>query len=378
MHTESKILSVSIVILLVSFIATVALLAQDAPKADPQQIEALFDKMKQARRTVSYRGEVRIERLFGRSVRAIHKRVYANPVHNQFREQLILQPEERERLTLERARQDTTSRYRRISRQWSPDFQRYISSEQNFADLSIRLDLLQQNYIITYDPDNVAVERPADFISIEPKYEFRPGRKLWIDKETGLILKSEIFIAQNPDSPVYREEFVTIEFIVPDTPPEQQEIRARPERTHRRPGYIRTNEYNSFDEAPRWSKSYIRIPTKIPDGFALDKLLITSERQKYTYHQVYTDGLIMFSLFQIEGELPEQFQEMKQRNQRRPGISFPLEESILTMKGSRYNFIIWGFAPGELLKPVLDSIPPPKRFPGKTAGLSAAGGFIKQ
>ena len=99
-------------ILLIVFLAASSGILLQSSFAAGQDIAALFDRMKRARRTVSYRGEVKIERQARGRVMPIRLRVFANPSRRQSSyERLILTPEERERLErlMESARRDTTS-----------------------------------------------------------------------------------------------------------------------------------------------------------------------------------------------------------------------------------------------------------------------------
>lgn len=354
-------------ILLIVFLAASAGILLQSSFAAGQDIAALFDKMKRARRTVSYRGEVKIERQARGRVMPIRLRVFANPSRRQRYERLIMTSEERERLErlMESARKNITSdRQREMMRHWTPDFQRRISlTEQNFADINIRLDLLQKNYEISIDSGDSVAGRPTDFIDIAPKYEYRPENRLWIDKETGLILKREIFIPENPDTPVYREEFVTIELLDPDELSDRQDTtsggRQRDVRSDRQRDSD-TEVYTSLAKVSRWHKSRIKIPSDLPPGFVLDKILITEERRRqYTYHQVYIDGLIMFSLFQQRGRKPP---EDPQRPEQREHPQFRAQMYPRGMTElSRYingtMFTVRGSAPKELLQPVLDSLP---------------------
>lgn len=355
-------------ILLIVFLAASSGILLQSSFAAGQDIAALFDKMKRARRTVSYRGEVKIERQARGRVMPIRLRVFANPSRRQSYEGLILTPEERERLErlMESARRDTTSdRQREMMRHWTtPDFQRRVSlTEQNFADINIRVDLLQKNYEISIDSGDSIAGRPTDFIDIAPKYEYRPENRLWIDKETGLILKREIFVPENPDEPVYREEFVTIELLDPDELSDRQDTtsggRQRDVRSDRQRDSD-TREYTSLERVSRWHKSRIKIPSDLPPGFVLDKILITEERRRqYTYHQVYIDGLIMFSLFQQRGRRPSdpsQRSEQRERPQFRAQM-YPRGMTELSRYVNGTMFTIRGYAPTELLQPVLDSLP---------------------
>ena len=331
-------------------------------------LSALFEKMKNARNIESYRGQIKIERRFGNNTREFNKSVFANPVLRVFREKLEFNPEEMQRMRQmreERGRGESRMRPRRMIRYWNPNFQRDIRSEANFADLTIHLELVQENYVINRGAGEAIAGKSTEYIEIIPKYEYRPGNRLWIDEETGLILKREIFDPENPDTPFYKEEFITIEYIGPDeTPPDfdqddrpagrgaaiQGQIPGRGRNLQRR-------VYFKKEDIPSRYRSRIHYPTDLPPGFALDKILITRERRNTSYHQVYTDGLILFSLFQMRGDHAERFGTLnRRRGSRGGGWRFPPGGTTLYKKIGRLNYIIVGYARSELLQPVLDSI----------------------
>lgn len=321
--------------------------------------------MRQARSTVGYIGEERVGRQFGDTIKFIHKRVIVNPARRFIWEEAILQPEERSQLQMQwgRGMRGRPGMPQRMNLRWNQDFQRNIASEEHFADILLRPDLLQRNYSITIAQGEQVAGRQTILMSISPKYEFRPGNRLWIDSEIGIILKREIYTSKNPDIPLYREEMVSLEF---KRPKELDSLRIAlspppmppPFPPMRPPGPVRPNEYMSLNDIPPQDKIMMYLPDSLPPGFVLDKISITREPRNTVYHQIYTDGLIMFSLFQLSGRNAEQLVENDPRAALfLPGNKNPYGSIMLTRRVDNNYFVIIGAAQEELLQKVLNNIP---------------------
>lgn len=331
-------------------------------------LPALFDKIKNARNTESYRGQIRIERRFGDNTREFNKSVFANPLSGIFREELEFNSDDMQRMRRMRERRGMSEprmRPRRMNRHWNANFQRDLRSAANFADLTIHLELLKENYVINQRAGEAIAGRSTEYIEIIPKYEYRAGNRLWIDEETGLILKREIFDPENPEAPFYKEAFVTIEYIDSDELPPDFVQNDRPAgRGSAVRGQLpvggrnlERQVYSKKEDIPSKYRSRIHYPADLPQGFVLDKILITRVRRNTAYHQVYTDGLILFSLFQMRGDHAERFGTLNRRRGSRGGSwRFPPGGTTLYKKIGRLNYIIVGYARRELLQPVLDGI----------------------
>ncbi|MFC1731606.1 sigma-E factor regulatory protein RseB domain-containing protein [candidate division KSB1 bacterium] len=321
--------------------------------AQQQDVTQLLQKMHDARRSVSYTGEVAIERSFrGRSFE-FNKRVISRPPRV-YREELILTPEQEERLRDRRDRRDRQQR-RRDDNHWNDRFQFERRMESPVAARPVQMELLRQNYDITVNPDEPIAGRDVVLLSVSPKYPLRPVNKLWIDRETGVILKWELSEREQIDVLIYRETFTSINYeeAGPETARESREPRERnPERQDRR-GRMSSSSYNSIEEMPENVRDDIVVPEVIPEGFALDNVRIYRERGRVSFHQVYTDGLLLFSLFQTGGDLRDQIQRFRSRDMNRG----PLEMNMLIKSTDKLNFILLGQTRRALLKQVLDSLP---------------------
>ncbi|MCP4726497.1 MAG: hypothetical protein GY863_15740 [bacterium] len=325
-------------------------------------LQTVFNRIRRARYTVPYEGELKMVIKRERGDRTVNKKITAKPPRD-FSEELILTQEEKERL--EEFRKNRTkdmpeSRRRRYN-QMSDRFHRRGNTLNSFANTRVNVELLQQNYEIVFqDGDDVAgIE--THYISIMPKYEMRFGNEIWIDKETGIVLKRIGYQPQDLEKPVFIEEFTKIEYgdviETPERRPGRERSTDERERHSRggRGSRMNTREFDSIEELPDRIKDNVVTPEELPPGFVLEKLRITREKDHITIHQIYTDGLIMFSIFQMRGKLPEELSNAvteSRHGQRRQG-----GRTMLHKKVGRNNFIVMGDAQPELLQTVLDSIP---------------------
>ncbi|MFC1564426.1 sigma-E factor regulatory protein RseB domain-containing protein [candidate division KSB1 bacterium] len=328
-----------------------------------EDLQTVFNKMRTARRTISYEGEIKLVYFRERGDRTINKKITAKPPRD-FNEELILTPEEKKRLEefRERRLKDMPESRRRRFEDMSERFRSGSNSLNDFANTRINVELLRQNYEIVFEDGADIAGKKTYFISIMPKYELRVGNKIWVDKETGIVLKRESFQPQNLDKPFFAEEFTKIEYGAVVEPQSRRSQRDRTEQVNRsrRSGNQRsrrhdTKEFKTLEEIPERARQRIVTPAELPPGFVLDNVRITRERDHVTIMQIYTDGLIMFTLTQMRGELPDQFRNNirdSRQNQRRHGGRVVLFKAV-----DRNNFIIVGYASQELLQAVLDSIP---------------------
>lgn len=354
------------------FVIAVCLLSgtvlySQTPGQDEAEITDLFNKMVEARSSVSYWGKMNIERLIDGTGRHFEKEVYVNPVKNRYRERIVLGPELEARIEeiRERIRRDfrrgMSIRQRRMMQQYNRDMQRTApGSGSNFTS-PLRIDKLRENYTLIRGIDETIAGRSADGIAIRPDYDYRPGNKIWIDVETGVILKREIFNPKEPNKPVYREVFIEIHFVDPDAPfdvtagESTERYMMRPQMNRQRRDRPLPVEYPALQDLPDEHRTAIHIPGSLPQGFVLDKVTLISRKQSNIYHQIYTDGLMMFSLFQVQGDLSGQFRN-ETGSRQSPQPLFAPRGTVLIKRDDGTNFILMGYAPAVMLQSVFDSL----------------------
>ncbi len=340
---------------------------------DDEAIIELFDRVIEAHNTISYWGRINIERRINNTQHHFEKEIYFNPVYNRVQERILLDPEIEERIGKIRERIQGEMKYRmsigqrRMLQNYDRGMQRRMPAAGNLLNNPIHFEVLRNNYTIIRESEDSVAGRVAVIIFIDPDYEFRPGNRIWVDEETGIILKREIYHPEIPDEPVYRELFTEFRIVESDEEigllfdeeVEQREVRQQ-SRIEQRAARPVSREFNTLNQLPENHRENIIIPETLPPGFVLDKIRLIGLARADMYHQVYTDGLIMFSLFQVSGEPPRQLRELVKRAPRRSRPQrqmFVPEGTVLIKRDNGTNFIVMGYVPEVLLQPVLDSLP---------------------
>lgn len=160
-----------------------------------------------------------------------------------------------------------------------------------------RLSLLRANYTITLAGEDRVAGRDAVVIAVRPRAGARPALVLWLDRDTGLVLRSERRHADGSLAQV--AAFTSIEYRDPPAdrfafaPPRGITVRALPS----------GEPLRVADVAPRMGFQPI-APAALPGGFVLDRVLASGSSATGVAVMQYTDGLAALSLFEhraIEG-----------------------------------------------------------------------------
>jgi sigma-E factor negative regulatory protein RseB len=145
-----------------------------------------------------------------------------------------------------------------------------------------------KHYALSSQPGARVAGRKTAFIKVTPKDEYRYGYRLWLDRVTGLLLKSELV----GDSGRALEQIVYTDIKIPATiPAELLEPAISGE------GYTWYTDNGSKTTATRdmssdWSVGWL------PDGFEMsERVLDPTSLSKMPEHLVYTDGLASVSVF---------------------------------------------------------------------------------
>ena len=168
--------------------------------------------------------------------------------------------------------------------------QRSLPSAEMFFDhaLEALYDLTSRGY------DRTA-GRKTRVLEISPKDQFRYGYRIWVDEETGLVLRSEMV---DEKGKVIEMMMFTSFRLLPEAVQLAEAAQARPLETGS-PETTGSVETDSAQDARSW-----RIAT-VPDGFHLAKRSVSSRGGKAaSEHWLYTDGLASVSVF-IERREPD-------------------------------------------------------------------------
>lgn len=155
------------------------------------------------------------------------------------------------------------------------------------AQFPDRVAELADSYVFTVAGDERTAGRDARIIEIMPRDRFRYGYRLWIDRDTHLLLKSELLGEQN--RPLEQFMFTRLEVLehIPDSKL-QPSITGSDYTWYENAG---NGDNPSMDDA--WQVGWL------PQGFSIsnraDELLADSAR--HVHHLVFSDGLAMVSVF---------------------------------------------------------------------------------
>jgi len=175
--------------------------------------------------------------------------------------------------------------------------------------------------------------RDARLIEIVPLDQYRYGRRLWLDNDTGMLLRSVVFA---PDGGIVEKlSFVEIEIGASISDSELESDLENPSRiTRYQIGNVRDSEFAS-SKTPLWQ------PESLPKGFQLTSVGHGGSGDRRYEHLLFSDGLSSFSIY-IEFE-------------RSAGISEQISEQIES-RGAMH--IYTGSIDGNLVT-VVGEVPAP-------------------
>jgi len=253
-------------------------LSQAVAAADSQNAQQLLDQMTEASRTLNYDGVFVYQRdSHMDAMRIIHRAEHGN---------------EHERLI------SLTGHAREVIRNDNsvtcifPDDQAVlVERSRPYTLLSAQLprpvDKLADSYFFQVQGEDRVAGREARIVVIQPRDHFRYGYRLWLDRETGLMLKSELIGERG--QPLERFMFTRIE-IVDEIPDRALE----PSIT----GADYTWYENADDDGTHASNEHWQVGWS-PAGFAIsnrtNESLANSPRP--VHHMVLSDGLALVSVF---------------------------------------------------------------------------------
>jgi len=156
--------------------------------------------------------------------------------------------------------------------------------------LPTKISKLEKNYQLLVGSEDRIADRPVRRIDVMPKDEYRFGHMLWIDMESGLILKADK-IGQD-GATLEQYQFVEIEYLeqvseedmAPHTPKENLEWHSPPTS-----GDLRT----VADEKFIWTAQ------ELPPGFIETAYSqeVSEDDTEFVHHVVYSDGMATVSVF---------------------------------------------------------------------------------
>jgi len=136
--------------------------------------------------------------------------------------------------------------------------------------------------------DRVAT-RNTRIIEIIPEDRYRYGRRLWLDRETGMLLRSMVF---TPEGRIVEKlSFVEIELGASISNRELESDLKNPGQVTRYTAADRDISGDSAGGKPRW------LPENLPRGFRLSSVGRDDRNAERYEHLLFSDGLAHFSIY---------------------------------------------------------------------------------
>jgi len=267
----------------------VLLMANRAPADEGEEIKTVVRALEESRKKdVSYLG-IKIVVNYSssqpdvKSIRIIH-----GPADKEKREVLSLK-EKKTQIILEDGQYiwHYIPSQAFIMRKTSPVF-----FEDLIKDLKEKEELIRRNYKIYLDRQGQIVNRGSIGIFFEPKGANRPARKVWIDREYGIPLRTEIYDLQG--NLVLLSTFSEIKF-GPVLENDNFALKV-PEGTLIKT--ITESRYTDLGEAQNHIKFKLHVPSYLPEGFNLVSITHLKGDKGERVQLLYSDGLSSLSVFQ--------------------------------------------------------------------------------
>lgn len=190
------------------------------------------------------------------------------------------------------------------------DRRRFPLNRRPIATLSEKeIELLAQNYTF----DSVAADpiagQETDLVTVSPRFEARPTKRLYLARDTGIILRIEDFDSDGNlrFMSVYTQISFEAEAIQQKLAERNRDGKSTVERRRRRSQPI------TFDEANKVLDNRLIVPTYLPPGFALLEARYFKHRSDTVYLR-YTDGMLIFTLFESSSG------QERNRSRKREGV----------------------------------------------------------
>jgi hypothetical protein len=224
---------------------------------------------------------------------------------------------------------------------------------------------IRQNYRVEVGPETRLLNRPVAPIRIEPRQKYNPSRRLWLDIQTGMILRDELYA---PDGRLRSATVFTFIAFRPQpanlfTPPAE----------HQHPSLIGPASFSarrSRAEVESETGRPVFLPAYIPAGYrvALYGVMQTGSGRKMPAVR-YSDGLAAFTVFQRgrggpgggrgfgrgggQGRGPGQGRGLGGGAALRSGV----QQSVVNISTSRASYLLIGDLAEDELRRVAQSLP---------------------
>lgn len=235
----------------------------------------------------------------------------------------------------------------------NPKERRYVESASQLTEMQKRfqegLRALGGTLVSELQGQDTIAGRATDVLLVQPPPDMPgPSRRFWIDRETGLRLRTE---ERDPSGRILSNTY----FLTLELNPVQKDEEFTPPPVP--PGFRRIVEnakrYRSFEEAAKEGVT-LKQPSWLPMGFTLRHIVVAKEgRPRVT--ALWGNNLTAISLVSARGPLPPLLRKML--NGAESGFVQPPrgDRSYVWRTADGYNLLI-GNLPDDQLKRIADSV----------------------
>ncbi len=225
--------------------------------------------------------------------------------------------------------------------------------------------LLEKNYSIQLRPDGTIATRPAEILSILPNHPGRLLWKIWLDAQSGIILHQvqqietphglKTIKAKRVVSIDYQNGFQDSLFAVAGKVVEKKNaFDWRDKRNVEKRG----KHFRRLDDLAKSAPFPIYLPRPLPEGFAFTEGRFGHHRNMTMIQSHFSDGIIDFSIFQIEApkRMEKRFLARARQHHFPQGRRPPME--VIPFEKDGFTFLILGNVPAPWLQRLAHRIQP--------------------
>lgn len=172
------------------------------------------------------------------------------------------------------------------SGKFSPERRRYPTI--GFEIKKENLKLLFKNYKINFHGNEIVSNRENTLFEIESRTCKKPRMKVWVDNETGLVMKYEQYLGENKINSYWFDE-------IKINPSIDTDIFSFDERSDKKS--TTSKDYFSLESIEKEVDFPVVKSKEIAFGYVFYQGNITSRRNNKIVHLLYTDGLNNISIF---------------------------------------------------------------------------------
>ena len=218
----------------------------------------------------------------------------------------------------------------------------------------VGVDLVLRNYQAVLAGQEQILGRQTDVVTLQPRHGSGPSRKLWIDRATGVVLRTEQY--NSGGKMVSRSLYLSVDWKA--NPPDS--LFTIPEGWKQVNAPLQAERHWEKGELSKRLGFTVREPGYLPQGFVLDGFhLVLRPNAQPSAHIRYVDGINSISLF--EHRCPpgrgRGFQ-WGRRMGRRGNCEFftSSEGNVLVKEVGGIRFIVVGDLPEDELQKVINSL----------------------